>query len=175
MLQTMDRLSRNSPHCPGNQGARRATPGRQDDRRQPRTTPHPGTHPGPARPAAPIQPTGKPMHAAATDLLCGLLGPIRWLGAAKGSDLSEAWGGKPGDAGWLLDLPGGGRLAITVSRRLGFSREDARVILFQELRGYGGLTWCLPADSPQHLDRIRTEVEALLADGATVSQRGETP
>jgi hypothetical protein len=151
----MDGLSRNSKQGVG----RRSTPGRQDERRAPRLPP---AHPS----APPLRPA-----QAATDLLYSLLGPMRWLGAAKGSDLSEAWGGKPGDVGWLLELPGGGRLAITVSRRLGLTREDARVVLFQEVCGYGGLTWCLPADTPEHFVRLRAEVESLLADGAQVAKR----
>jgi hypothetical protein len=105
----------------------------------------------------------------ATHMLRDLLGPMRWLGAAKGSDLSEALGGMPGDAGWLLELPrNGGTICITVSRRLGTRNDETRVVLFQELRGYGGLTWCLRADTPEGLERVRTEVQSLLTHGACV-------
>jgi hypothetical protein len=99
---------------------------------------------------------------------------MRWLGAPKGSDLSEALGGMPGDAGWLLQLPKDhGLLCITISRRLTPANDtETRVVLFQELRGYGGLTWCLAADEPQTLDRVRAEVQSLLDDGAAVISAG---
>lgn len=100
-----------------------------------------------------------------------LLGPMRWLGAPKGSDLSENLGGMPGDAGWLLQLPNdGGLLCITISRRLGPAAEETRVVLFQELRGRGGFTWCLAADEPATLERVKAEIRSLLDDGARVLQ-----
>jgi hypothetical protein len=107
---------------------------------------------------------------AATEMLVTMLGPMRWLSAQQAADLSEAWGGKPGDAGWLLEFPGEhpSRIVITVSRPLGAAQGHARVVLFQELRGYAGLTWYFPATTPEHLERIAAEVRALLADGARV-------
>jgi hypothetical protein len=107
-------------------------------------------------------------------MLRELLGPMRWLGAPKGSDLSEALGGMPGDAGWLLQLPSdGGLLCITLSRRLtGSQQQETRVVLFQELRGYGGFTWCLTADEPATQSRVRAEVQSLLDGGARVVPGG---
>jgi|GEM_PF-2592419 len=116
------------------------------------------------------------LRTPVAEMLRDLLGPMRWLGAPKGSDLSEALGGLPGDAGWLLELPhDGGLLCITISRRLSPAtpyHEETRVVLFQELRGYGGFTWCLSADVPDSLERVRAEVESLLEGGATVLTTG---
>ena len=127
----------------------------------------------PAGNAAPAQGAVPVLRTPATEVLRAMLGPMRWLGAPKGSDLSEALGGMPGDAGWMIELPGdGGLLCVTISRRLGAVKDETRVVLFQELRGYGGFTWCLAADTSESLERIRAEVQALLDGGARVVRSG---
>jgi hypothetical protein len=160
----MDRPRSNS----SSYGCRRgATPGRRDEPRS-RNNRAPAPAPTPTPPPA-SQPV---LRSPVAEALRQMLGPMRWLGAPKGSDLSEALGGMPGDAGWLLQLPNdGGLLCITVSRRLGAKPnpdDETRVVLFQELRGYGGFTWCLTADEPQTLERVKAEVRSLLEDGARV-------
>jgi hypothetical protein len=143
---------------------RGAAPGRHDEPRSRPNHAHPIVTPPPL------------LRTPVAEMLRDLLGPMRWLGAPKGSDLSEALGGMPGDAGWLVQLPdAGGLLCITVSRRLSPAtphHEETRVVLFQELRGYGGFTWCLSAEAPDSLDRVRAEIESLLQGGATVLATG---
>ncbi|HYE63587.1 MAG TPA: hypothetical protein VD997_16470 [Phycisphaerales bacterium] len=151
-------------HCSNNSrtDSRRGAPGRHDEPRSRPSTARP-THPPPNNQPTPV------LRTPIADALRELLGPMRWLGAPKGSDLSEALGGMPGDAGWLLQLPhDGGLLCITISRRLGPASEETRVVLFQELKGHGGFTWCLAADDPSTLERVKAEIRSLLDDGARV-------
>lgn len=74
--------------------------------------------------------------------------------------------GSPASYGWVLRFPDHAARMV-ISLRSGFSTHGA--LWFEETAGDACRTWLLPLDAPNVLNRVRQEIDALLAEGGVTA------